>query len=196
MVEQLSVKIIIHLKHDQKGGLCGGVSGNSLYSLNQLLVKKNLKLSYCKVVTMPDNSGTLFGSAINEQLVYLNNQKKITQQITSEISQNIINTSLLEYSVKSSLFNLATDNFIIKKLLKKSVNNDICNNCGICQKVCFNNNIKVEDGKIKFGNSCTQCLACIHWCPNAAIRIMGHKIPKNNQYHHPEVSVKEMFRTK
>ncbi|MBM4389282.1 MAG: 4Fe-4S binding protein, partial [Deltaproteobacteria bacterium] len=44
-----------------------------------------------------------------------------------------------------------------------------CIGCGICQKVCFVNAIKVEDGKARITNQCRGCGRCVEACPNKAI---------------------------
>lgn len=45
-----------------------------------------------------------------------------------------------------------------------------CTSCGLCEKVCPLNNIKMSNGKPEWSNHCTQCLACIHHCPVKAIQ--------------------------
>ena len=41
---------------------------------------------------------------------------------------------------------------------------------------------------------CTQCLACVHFCPQQAMEIRHRPTKKENQYHHPEVKVKDLMR--
>jgi ferredoxin len=67
-----------------------------------------------------------------------------------------------------------------------------CNRCGICAKICPTRNITVCEEGVAFGGDCTQCYACIHWCPQEAIEIGGRTlgIPR---YHHPDVTIKDMF---
>ena len=48
---------------------------------------------------------------------------------------------------------------------------------------------KNDKGKIVFGNNCTDCFACLHWCPNAAISAGLIKMTPEKQYHHPETDV-------
>ncbi|WP_018751956.1 EFR1 family ferrodoxin [Paenibacillus sanguinis] len=173
---------------------CGGDAGNALYSLSKLLTKKNLKLSYGREITMTDNCTPL----ISPPTVYygssISNQKNLAEQIASDISQNRIDTSTISYGLKNTLTHAAISGFVLDKLLKKSVNYDLCVHCGTCQKICPQNNIKIEAGKIEFGKACVQCLACVHWCPNAAIQLRGRTLSKSEQYHHPEITLKEMLK--
>ena len=67
-----------------------------------------------------------------------------------------------------------------------------CNRCGTCGNICPTRNITVtEDAVVTWGSSCTQCYACIHWCPQEAIE-MGGRTSGKRRYHHPDVSIKDM----
>ena len=46
---------------------------------------------------------------------------------------------------------------------------DACVSCGKCESLCVLNNISIQDGKPKWGNHCTHCMACICGCPAEAI---------------------------
>lgn len=45
-----------------------------------------------------------------------------------------------------------------------------CIGCGKCAKACPQKNIKMENGKPKFGGSCAACMGCAFTCPVDAIR--------------------------
>ena len=46
-----------------------------------------------------------------------------------------------------------------------------CVGCGICAGECPQNNIKMQDGKPKFGKNCVGCMACSFVCPHDAVKI-------------------------
>lgn len=46
-----------------------------------------------------------------------------------------------------------------------------CVGCGICAGECPQGNIKMVDGKPKFGKNCVGCMACAFTCPKDAIKI-------------------------
>lgn len=46
-----------------------------------------------------------------------------------------------------------------------------CVGCGICAKECPQGNIKIVDGKPKFGKTCVGCMACAFTCPKDALKI-------------------------
>ena len=46
---------------------------------------------------------------------------------------------------------------------------DKCIGCGTCASVCPTNTIKIVDGlPVWEGDHCTECLACLHHCPQSA----------------------------
>ena len=59
---------------------------------------------------------------------------------------------------------------------------DTCTSCGLCERVCPVKNIVLKDGKPAWQGSCTQCLACIHRCPAAAIQY-GKGTKKRGRYY-------------
>ena len=71
------------------------------------------------------------------------------------------------------------DTFFIKP--KKFYVTEECISCGICEKVCPLNNIKITDGKPVWGKDCIHCSACINRCPRTAIEY-GNKTQGKNRY--------------
>lgn len=49
-----------------------------------------------------------------------------------------------------------------------------------------------SNGKVEFGNDCSQCMGCIQWCPNNAIDYQGKAINRK-KYHHLNIKKYEMF---
>ena len=54
---------------------------------------------------------------------------------------------------------------------------------------------QLADGKSRCGDNCTQCLACVHFCPQQAVELNHKPTPKAHQYHHPKVTAKDMRHT-
>ena len=46
---------------------------------------------------------------------------------------------------------------------------DTCVGCGVCETACPLHNVRMENGRPKWGGSCTQCMACLCRCPKGAI---------------------------
>lgn len=59
---------------------------------------------------------------------------------------------------------------------------DACVGCGRCEKLCPTNTVTLHDGKPVWGKGCTHCMACICYCPAAAIEY-GKKSLGKPRYH-------------
>ena len=57
---------------------------------------------------------------------------------------------------------------------------EACNQCGICEKVCPVNNIRVTTKPI-WANRCELCQACLNYCPQQAIQY-GHYTKNKKRY--------------
>jgi len=79
----------------------------------------------------------------------------------------------------SSIVNSCFYNFGIRDSKFKTDGN--CTSCGLCEKLCPMNNIKLIDGKPKWNGKCTHCMACICYCPTEAIEY-GKGSVRRNRY--------------
>lgn len=73
-----------------------------------------------------------------------------------------------------------------------------CNGCGICEKVCLSNKIRIENQRPIWKNEirCTYCFACLHFCPLQAIQIRGRNTIDKKRYHHPNITIKDIVKQK
>ena len=63
---------------------------------------------------------------------------------------------------------------------------DACIGCGKCEKLCPLNNITLQNARPVWGTNCTQCMACICYCPTRAIEY-GKKSAGKPRYHFEEL---------
>jgi ferredoxin len=108
--------------------------------------------------------------------------KKFSEQRVSEIlrrSEERAEVIVDKFLKNEALFNTAKGREIwakplykmfnqwAKKWAKKSLTVDMgkCNQCGLCQKQCPVNNIKVNKDSVMFFDKCISCQRCLHKCP-------------------------------
>jgi len=72
---------------------------------------------------------------------------------------------------------------------------DKCNGCGICEKLCPVDNIKLVNEKPEWQHKCEQCLRCLHYCPQEAIQYGEHTLDRE-RYNHPNIKLKEFLNEK
>ncbi len=88
--------------------------------------------------------------------------------------------------------------FVLRKIFgteRKRITSD-CTHCGICERVCPVNNITVYDDNVSFGDNCADCFACIHWCPEKAIRYGILKVNSKSHYTNPAVCAADIMAQK
>lgn len=169
---------------------CNGTSGASLIELNKCLDRKGKVLSSGFVIYMPGNA------LVTPDDIEIERLKNYKPKVT-EISTTINNRSTNKIEEKDSLKTYILS-AICKSLGKrlyltpKNVSyTSQCVGCGICEKVCHLNNIEMINKRPHWGNECSTCLACFHWCPKKAVK-GGKMLNKRGRYHHPQISIEDM----
>lgn len=172
---------------------CGSTPGNSIWTARKMLQMQGVEVAYSRILSMPDSSAITFGNDAHAQQSKL---ETLPAQL-DEMARNICaRTHRLEHSGRTITGTVVNSKLffpIATAAVKQQVNTDKCIGCGICTKVCPNSNISLVDKKAHIGSHCTQCLACVHFCPHQAMEIRHKTTKKENQYHHPEVKLKDMI---
>lgn len=68
---------------------------------------------------------------------------------------------------------------------------DNCIKCKVCEKVCPRGNISINVSGLEFGDKCEGCLACVHNCPQKAIRVKREK--NDGRYRNENVALKDII---
>lgn len=175
---------------------CGERPGGALFRLQDLLEEKGYSLSAGYSLVMPENyigPVDLMGDAPRREEKFAEAKRRIPA-IADAIRAGKVtvpegnNSALLKLGGRFTR-HLATVVYDTPSRLHATA---ACNRCGMCGQICPTRNITVAEGGVSFGGDCTQCYACIHWCPQAAVEI-GGRIRGKKRYHHPDVTIRDML---
>jgi ferredoxin/flavodoxin len=174
----------------------GVTPGRAFHSLNELLLEKGAKLNAGFGIVLPDNSIAL-KTPIRNQL----EMHALMPQVVEDISSKILEKRSVPLPGSNSQLlgvNGKIGSFVLRKIFgteRKRTTSD-CTHCGICERVCPVNNITVYDDDVSFGDNCADCFACIHWCPEKAIRYGILKVNSKSHYTNPAVCAADMMAQK
>jgi ferredoxin/flavodoxin len=175
---------------------CGERPGGSLFNLKTLLEEKGTTLSAGFVFVMPENyigPIDLMGDAPHRQDKYTVAKSRIPA-VTDAIRDRKVtlpegSDSVILKIGGCIIGTLATSLYNTPGRLHATA---ACNHCGICGRICPTRNITVTEYGVSWGRDCTQCYACIHWCPTAAIEI-GNRTKGKERYHHMDITLRDML---
>jgi ferredoxin len=159
----------------------GEISPNTACRINckRFLKRHGYDLIYEKMIMMPSNFAIQAEKQMNFDLLHALSQKVDT--IISDIMSG--NKLILEPKLQDRLFSILgkAEHFgarIFGLSIHASKN---CNQCGKCIRNCPRKNIKMKNGRPKFGFRCIWCMKCIYSCPCKALspRILKFTVLKS-----------------
>lgn len=166
---------------------------NSLFKLDSVLKQNDTGLNVGFSIQMPGKYVLLKDLTASDEeqgKIYLYQKKRIKE--IAEVLKERKDVGLegcFDENEKGEIENYH------KNIYKTSENfwtTDKCNLCGLCTKICPRNNILIENNKVLWKSNCDICLACLHWCPEAAIQ-NGKLSPNYRRYHHPDISMVDII---
>ena len=173
---------------------CGGSIGNTMKVIKDHLKKNDVNLSSGFSIKMPNNY-ILMGDVDSKEI---EKEKLSAADGTLKNINNIIEQRRKGvFIVEKGFLPWLLTGFINPMFNKNTIDttkfyvNEDCTSCGICEKVCNCNNIKVNE-KPQWGKRCVQCLACIHYCPTKAIQY-GKGTEKKGRYTNPNINIDEVY---
>lgn len=169
---------------------CGDECGNSDKMVIKTLQMKGWDCRHIYSVQMPNNYIAMPGFDIDELSVQ-DAKKRAAKELLPKLADAIKNdTPITCYTRGGFTFvksGMVYPLFVSYCRYGKSFRyTDECVSCGLCSTKCPTGNITMKDGHPSWDNRCTQCLACIHYCPHIAIEFGKASVGKG-RYHFEEV---------
>ncbi len=149
---------------------------NAMKDAAHYFEKRGFRTAFAKGIKMPGSEGLLLlkkGTRAAKKASQVN--FKSIEQFVNDVKNAIYShsTGKAQGNFLFAPFGLIMKLFIpVENTLKRAMFADEnCTHCGICEKVCPTNNIKVTDSEVLFGKECVLCLRCVSQCPVEAIQI-------------------------
>ena len=163
---------------------CGSEIGNAAKYNAELCSRKNLSYMGTLQVIMPENYVAMFavpGEAECRKIIAAADPVILAgaERISAGTAFVRPRNNLYDRAVSSAV-NPLFYKFCVKS--KAFTAGDSCTGCGLCEKLCPVNCVKLSDGKPRWGTGCTHCMACICRCPAEAIEYGKASIGKP-RYH-------------
>lgn len=161
---------------------CGGGTAQASAVLKKLLAKKGITLTYFKELLMPDNSMLFYQIPGTEKA-----EERLTpaDAVISRIREDIGNREASKIGSVTVISNLMGAGYKLCSVTKKFYAEDTCTGCGLCERNCPQQVIKLVDNKPVWAKeNCCKCSSCINRCPVKAIQY-GKGTKKRNRYVNP-----------
>ena len=169
---------------------CNEAGGNAPFMINKVLSKKGLRLNYAKTVRMVGNYVILYPIPDNTDELLRRADVQL-DGVATEIQQKAETEPPRSYLPFTMFYGIGNQFFRVKE--RQMHVSSACTGCGLCAQMCPVGNIAMKDGKSQFlHKNCAQCMACLHWCPCAAIDC-GKQTAQRGRYHHPDVKAVDLL---
>lgn len=171
----------------------GAGGGNALANCVSILKSRHIEVSNAMSFVLPDNSIIFPTPEEKMPLMLKNADQEIDKAIhallnkeksdlpTKKLGTQLVGDLMLKFGLSYLGFNAL------------NISEDKCTNCGLCSKVCPVDNISSSATYPQMNHNCEMCFACLHHCPEEAIRFKHMKPKTNYQYTNPNVTLKEML---
>lgn len=166
-------------------GTKGFYAGNALRKAARALRANGYRVSAAADVTMPGSDALVIlreGSSMAKKLRAVDFETiapldKLLETLRGDLTRTD-GTCAFDRAVPARLPGSVLDVFVRavypaakRSLVGKLRADEACTRCGLCEKVCPEDNIRVTEQGVRFGKNCLLCLRCLNQCPVAAIQI-------------------------
>jgi ferredoxin len=176
----------------------GGLFGKSLKIFERLLIKKGKKSNAGFIIGMPGNHPKIVSMQRIKPAEHYQQEIIKIKKIVEIVKQRKTHKMETNLGLLGMLFSYLAFRKLVEMSRANEIDNefyvtDFCRSCGTCEKICPANNIFESKLVPKWRSHCINCLACYHHCPQKAIQIQGLETEKLERYHHPEITIEELF---
>lgn len=161
---------------------CGGSAAGADTAFRKRMAAKNCPVAFTASVKMPDNYVLLYNPATQEEAEMTMREadsalaslgEQLRQQQTGGYDSGF--AGKLAGGVMQPMYQLLRNT-------GKFFADDNCTDCGLCETLCPENVIRMQDGKPAWTQKkCAHCTACINRCPARAIQY-GKATEKRGRY--------------
>ena len=150
---------------------CGDSIGGAASGILALCKEKGLHFKGVAGVIMPENYITMFKAPEKEEAERI---VDAAAPVIEELAQRIKEGRAFEkkgYGILSFIQSDMSNPMFYKAFIKSKgfYSTDECIGCGICASKCVMGNIRMENDRPVWGDNCTQCMACLAYCPKEAV---------------------------
>lgn len=192
----------------------GGTIFRGFEKIEKILEKKNIRLDSHFILNMymSDPRDKQYKSPTEADI---SKMESIVQERLNSIQRIIINKKISREKDSDYFTDFPYNrlfNYLLEKLVLLGVevseyvggvnyhcSDSKCTGCGICEKICLSQKIKMMDKKPVWQKNvfCYMCYACVNYCPVQSVQI--NDIPfvesytrQNGRYSHPYATVKDI----
>lgn len=167
---------------------CGTFSCNEFSTIDDILCGSKALLNYSASVRMVGNYILLYDitDKVTDRLAEADEQLvEIAEQIKNR-QENFFRRTNKMLSYAAAKFEQSRSDSDRGLTISKA-----CTLCGTCAQVCPAHNITMDEDAPHHHHNCQRCLACVHWCPSAAVDF-GRMTRGRSRYHHPSIDSRQL----
>lgn len=163
---------------------CGSMTANAGGYMKKLLKRKGIDVKAVFSVKMVDTYVPMF--KIPERSIQ-DDINQLAEKEIKNIREKIENKVSGDYNPHKGIFPKTVTFFSYpfykhRRFTKRFLVENSCVGCGLCEKICPEQAIRIEKGKpVWIKKQCSICLGCLHRCPKEAIQY-GSKSKNSGRY--------------